>query len=291
MKTATLIRTPGFALVALLTLGACAARAQEPPPPPTPPPAAQPTPPPAGEPAAVPAATPQTPPATPPAQPTSVPAPAPAGVQVLTEPILPPRAELTEGELRRRRDAIYLMEGLLVNTVKLAATRAQSEIKEAVPDLSVTVFSAIPPQANGFHLDDYGVVFNVLIPTYEPSVVNILSLMPRRPDSSAQPTAANRLSSGEIMLNPDAMDAIYVKAVRDGLIDAMLKFGQSLDLRANEWMAIVARGAYGGPGPVYEPSVLVLRVKGTDLNEFLAGRLSREDVEKRVQMRPYSGRR
>jgi hypothetical protein len=266
MKTGTVIQAPGFALVALLSFGACGAHAQEPPP--TPPPT-----------------TPQTPP-----QPTAAPAPAPAGVQILNEPALPPRADLTEGELRRRRDAIYLMEGLLVNTVKLAATRAQSEIKEAVPDLSVTVFSAIPPQANGFHLDDYGVVFNVLIPTYEPSVVNILSMMPRRSDS-AQPTAANRLTAGEIMLNPDAMDAIYVKAVRDGLIDAMLKFGQSLDLRPTEWIAIVARGAYGGPGPVYEPSVLVLRVRGSDLNEFLAGRLAREDVEKRVQMRPYSGRR
>src|SRR5687768_8108563 len=266
--TTRICHTAGLALVALLTLGVCAARAQEPPPPTLPPPTQPPTPP-ATEP---PPATPQTtavPPTTPPA-------PVAAGSQTVTGPVAPPRAELTEGELRRRRDAIYLMEGLLVNTVKLAATRAQSEIKEAVPDLSVTVFSAVAPQANGFHLDDYGVVFNVLIPTYEPSVVNILSMMtPRRPDANAQPTAANRLSSGEILLNPDAMDAIYVKAVRDGLIDAMLKFGQSLDLRPSERMAIVARGAYGGPGPVYEPSVLVLHVKGSDLNEFLAGRLSR----------------
>jgi hypothetical protein len=287
---------PGFALVALLTFGACAARAQEPPPvPATPPPA---TPPPAQVPETAPPTLPitQSPPSTPPAQSpppassTTLPAPPPSGQAVIEAP-LPPRVELNEAELRRRRDQIYLLEGLLVNTVKLAATRAQSEIKDAVPDLSVTVFSAMAPQANGFHLDDYGVVFNVLIPTYEPSVVNILSMMPRRPDANAQPTAANRVSPGEILLNPDAMDAIYVKAVRDGLIDAMLKFGQSLDLKPSEWMAIVARGAYGGPGPVYEPSVLVLRVKGSDLNDFLAGRLSREGVEKRVQMRPYSGRR
>ena len=279
------VRMPGFALIALLTFGACAARAQEPPPiPTTPPPATPPAQPPA-EPIL---------PATqsaPPAQPTLPPAPLPSVGQPVKESPAPARVELTEGELRRRRDQIYLLEGLLVNTVKLAATRAQSEIKDAVPDLSVTVFSAIAPQANGFHLDDYGVVFNVLIPTYEPSVVNILSMMPRRPDANAQPTAANRLSSGEILLNPDAMDAIYVKAVRDGLVDAMLKFGQSLDLKPTEWMTIVARGAYGGPGPVYEPSVLVLRVRGTDLNDFLAGRLNREEVEKRVQMRPYSGRR
>ena len=289
MKTG-ILHTAGLALFALLTLGACAARAQEPPPPPTlPPPTQPPAQPPATEPPPPAPATPVIP-QTPPMQPTSAPTPAP-GAQAPNEPAVSPRAELTEGELRRRRDAIYLMEGLLVNTVKLAATRAQSEIKEAVPDLSVTVFSAIPPQANGFHLDDYGVVFNVLIPTYEPSVVNIISMMPRRSESNAQPTAANRLSSGELLLNPDAMDSIYVKAVRDGLIDAMLKFGQSLDLRPSERMAIVARGAYGGPGPVYEPSVLVLHVKGSDLNEFLAGRLTREDVEKRVQMRPYSGRR
>src|SRR5688500_19953407 len=102
--TTRICHTAGLALVALLTLGVCAAGAQEPPPPTLPPPTQPPTPP-ATEP---PPATPQTtavPPTTPPA-------PVAAGSQTVTGPVAPPRAELTEGELRRRRDAIYLMEGL-----------------------------------------------------------------------------------------------------------------------------------------------------------------------------------
>jgi hypothetical protein len=277
MKTGTVLHTSAFALLALLTVGACAARAQEPPtlPPPTQPPA---TPPATGDPAL-----PQG--AQPPAQPSTLP-PAPPAT---TQAAVPAPVVLTDSELRRRRDAIYLMEGLLVNTVKLAATRTQSQIEEAIPELSVTLFSAVPPQANGFHLDDYGVVFNVVIPTYQPSVVNLLNnMLPRsRPDAAAQPTSASRPPS-TLPFNPDA---IYVETVRDSLIDAMLKFGQSLELRPAEWLAIAARGADGGPGPVSEPSVLILRVRGHDLNEFLAGRLSRGDVEKRVQMKPFSGRR
>ena len=293
MKTVPLFHSPAFALAALLTIGACAARAQEPPTtpppptqPPTQPPAQPPTQPPTTEPppaqppaqppptepvsAQAPPTTPQTPPATSPAE-TAVPAPA--------------KLEFSDSELRNRRDAIYLMEGLLVNTIKLAATRTQTQIEEAVPELSVTLFSAAPPQANGFHLDDYGVVFNVIIPTYQPSVVNILNMLPRRPDP-AQPTATSR--QPDIPLDPNA---VYVETVRTSLVDAMLKYGQSLELRPNEWLAIAARGADGGPGPVSEPSVLILRINSGDLNGFLAGRLSREEVEKRVHMRPYSGRR
>jgi hypothetical protein len=178
-----------------------------------------------------------------------------------------------------------------VNTVRLAATRTQSQIQEAVPDLSVTLFANVPPQANGFHLEDYGVVFNVIIPEYKPGAVNIISMLTpqQRSDSLAQPMAAGRPISRDIALNPDA---IYVEAVRDGLIDAMLKFGQSLELQPTEWLAIAARSAEGlYTGPVSEPSVLILRVKGSDLNDYVAGRVSRGDVEKRVQVKPFSARR
>lgn len=281
MKTGTLLHSSVLALAALLTVGACAARAQEPPP--VPPPAQPPvTTPPTGNPAQPPVAPPTVQPSIP-SQTATPPAP------TVAQPAPPAVVVLTDMELRRRRDAIYLMEGLLVNTVKLAATRTQSQIEEAVPELSVTLFSAVPPQANGFHLDDYGVVFNVIIPTYQPSVVNLINnMLPRsRADAAAQPMAASRPPS-DIPLNPDA---IYVQTVRDSLVDAMLKYGQSLELRPSEWFTIAARGADGGPGPVSEPSVLILRVKGIDLHEFLAGRLSREAVEQRVQMKPFSGRR
>jgi hypothetical protein len=287
MKTGITVRTSGFALVALLAFGACAARAQEPPPPvppATPPPVTQP--PVAQPPATDIPATQSTPPATQQTPPVPT-APPPTGTPTVapTAETVAPKIAFTDAELRRRRDAIYLLEGLLVNTVKLAARRTQSQIEQAVPELSVTLFSAAPPQANGIHLDDYGVVFNVTIPSYQDAVVSILNMMGR--SDPAQPTASTRNQAAELPLNPTL---IYVQTVRDSLVDAMLKYGQTLELRADEWLAIAARGE-GGPGPVSEPSVLILRVRGNDLYDFLGGRLSRAEVEKRVQMKPFSGGR
>lgn len=220
MKTGTILRTPGFALAALLVLGACPAGAQEPPPPipPATPPVTQPpvTQPPATEipsTQSTPPTTQQTPPVPPAPPPTSTPTVAPTAAEAV-----PPKVAFTDAELRRRRDAIYLLEGLLVNTVKLAARRTQSQIEQAVPELSVTLFSAVPPQANGIHLDDYGVVFNVTIPSYQDAVVSILNMMGR--SDPAQPTAATRNQAVDLPLNPTL---IYVQTVRDSLVDAMLK--------------------------------------------------------------------
>lgn len=225
----------------------------------------------------------------PPVQPpvTSQPAPPPAAVT--SEPAPPPRAALSEADVLRRRNAIFLMEGLLVNSVRLAASQTQTRIESAQPDLKVTLFSQVPPEAWGNHLDDYGVFFHVIIPTYQPAVVNLLSMLenaPRARMDAAQQAAATR--SAPLPLNPDA---VYVDAVRESLVDAMLEHSKALDLRPNEWLTVAARGADGAAGPLSEPSVMILRVRGADLIDFLAGRLKRSEVENRVQVRGFSGRR
>ena len=258
-------------LVLIVTfVGCAAARAQEPPPVPPPPVTTQPP------------ATGQAPvTAPPPAQPQAQPA------ATVAAPAAPVRVELTTEEMKRRRNAIFLMEGLFVNSVRLAAADTQSQIETFQPGLRISMFSAVPPMARGNYLEDYGVFFLVQIPSYYPSVVKVIEDLARRPQNDpAQPAAIERGFARDAVLDPDAF---YVNAVRQYLINAMLDQSKSLELRPHEWLTVSARGDDGAPGDP-TPSVMMLRVRGSDLIDFLAGRLSREDVIKRVEVKGFSGR-
>lgn len=274
---------------------ACAARAQEPPlPPPTPPvqasappvaaplpaqdpPPASQTPPPAQAPAAPPPAGQAAPPAQPPAQPPAVPSPA--------EPAPPsaPPPPLSAGEMRARKDAIFLMEGLLANAVKLAAQYTASEIQRVEPGL--VMFSAAPVKAHGTYLEDYGVFFEVEIPSVIPSVASLVERIGRtRVNSSpAQPTALTG-GSTEALMNPDAH---YVESVKTQLVNAMIRQSNQLELRPGEWLTVAARDGSESPGQLSEPSTMILRIRGTDLADFFAGRITIEEARRRVQVRGF----
>jgi hypothetical protein len=264
-----------FALGMTVVLGCGVVTAQDPPstPPPTSPPPAQPV-------------QQQPPPAQPPAA--TVPA-APAIAAAAT-----PSVKLSENEARRRREAIFVMEGVFVQHVVLAANATQRGIEAFQPGLRVNMFSPVPPSARGNYLEDYGVFFHVQIPTYIPSVVRIIEdfarNQPVRPPSTdpAQPASLERSPSREAMLDPDAF---YVDAVREYLVSAMLEQSKSLDLRPNEWLTVAARGDDGGPSQLSQPSIMVLRIKGSDLMDYLAGRISKEDAAKRIEVKGFSGRR
>lgn len=261
------MKTTVFVLLSMLGVAA-AARAQDPPT--TPPPATQP-------PATQPPAT----------QPPATPSPSTSPVSA---PVTPPaRVELTNDDMRRRRNAIFLMEGMLVASVKLAAMDTQSQIRMFQP--GIQMFSAVPPQAHGGYLEDYGVFFMVKIPSYYPSVVKVIEDLARNPArpqiDPAQPANMERTFSRDAVMDPDAF---YVKAVRDYLTNAMLDQSKSLELRGNEWLTLMARGDESGPDAPSQPATMTLRVKGSDLNDFLAGRVTRDEVLKRIEVKGTPGR-
>ena len=272
------MKTTGFLLFALLVAGCGAVTAQEPPVP-TQPPVSTP-PPPA---TTAPPATAQEPP--PPVQTPAAPAPSAAPAV----PPAPERVELTGDEFRRRRNAIFLMEGLFVNSVRLAAADTQQQIEAFQPGLRISMFSAVPPQARGGYIEDYGVLFMVQIPTYIPSVVKVIEDLARNPrpalTNPATPAGIERSAPRAAALDPDAF---YVNAVREYLINAMLEQSKSLELRPSEWLTVMARG--DDDGGLSQPSTMTLRIKGSDLIDFLAGRLTREAVGKRVEVKGFSGR-
>ena len=251
-----------FAFASVLSLAVTVA-AQEPPPV---------TPPPVAAPVQLPAA-----------QPTPPPAPA---------PVAEVRVKLSGIELQRRLEAIFVMEGVFQKHVALAANATQREIENFTKmdtGMRSMMFSRAQPRAQGTYLEDYGVVFQVTIPSYLPSVAQIFETLNRSRPQATDPAQPASLAAPrtDVIFDPDAL---YVEAVRRYLMDAMLISGRSLDLRPGEWLAVSARGDDGLQVELAQPSIMVLRLKGGDLIDFLAGRLAGDDVRKRIIIQGFSGR-
>ena len=82
----------------------------------------------------------------------------------------------------------------------------------------------------------------------------------------------------------------YTNEVKAALIDAMLEYGgASIPIGDNEWLTVAARDSESRLGIVdrYDVSTIVLRVRGSDLAAFRAGRLSKEAAIARVDVREY----
>jgi hypothetical protein len=85
-----------------------------------------------------------------------------------------PALALAQGQGRtrdeqRRRNQIRIMEGVLVQAVRLGAEEVSTEMERFEP-AGVTVLSGVP-RARGFVLDGYGVFFDVEIPDMNQSVI------------------------------------------------------------------------------------------------------------------------
>jgi hypothetical protein len=213
------------------------------------------------------------PPSIPLAEPLASPAPAP------TAPVA-----LSEIELRQRRDAIFLMEGVLAKAVRLGAAATDREIQNIQP--GIRMFTTAPVKAHGTYLEGFGVFFQVEIPQAMSSVVSLIESVAA--GNQLRASAAQRAAVGGIPPEASASpDAHYVESVKAHLIAAMLEYSRSLQLRPEEWLAVAAREAEEAPGQIEEPSLMVLRIQGADLAEFLAGRITPAEVRKRVQVRRY----
>ena len=84
-------------------------------------------------------------------------------------------------------------------------------------------------------------------------------------------------------------DAAYETEVKRALIDAMLDYGAPLSLGADEWLTIAARDTDQDTmaGEITNTVTIVLKVKGSDLADFHAGRLTRELARERVTVSEF----
>lgn len=82
---------------------------------------------------------------------------------------------------------------------------------------------------------------------------------------------------------------LYTESVKNALIDAMLKYSAFLKLGDAEWLTVAASDSEGPsiPGQIDDTTRIVIRVKGSDLTAFQAGKLTRDEVLKKVEVREY----
>jgi len=114
---------------------------------------------------------------------------------------------------------------------------------------------------------------------------------PPPPADAAAPAAAPAVPDvppADAMLwrNPDLA---YEEQVREALIGAMLEWGALLPLGSDEWLTVAARDNQDVVMPGNAPDVvtIILRVKGSDLADRLAGRVPLEELRRRVEVTEF----
>lgn len=261
MRAIAFGRQANVLLVASVLAGGTAVAAQEPPPPPPP--------------VSVPPSAPVGPLTTAPQDPATVP---PAA-----EHVMKPEAPAAINP-ERLREQVMAMEGLLTSAVKNGATAAAKQMLAFEPGL---MFATGPARAKGIYLEDYGVFFHVEIPPVSRSVSMLFDSLrdpAMRRDGLATPASTGAPAGSAVPFNPDAA---YVLAVQEKLIDAMLDY--RLDLRPSEWLTVAAREFDGAmfQGQIVEGGIMILRIRATDLAEFHAGRLTRDEIRRRVAVSEF----
>ena len=212
----------------------------------------------------------------------------------------------TTADQQQRQEKINIMEGTLTSSVGAAARRVAKDVKSID---STAILFAGQARAKGFMLEGHGVFFYVEVPTLDLNVMITVQQFERsaqqraeaqqqqpaagdaqqvnslRPDAPAQPLP----TAVESLANLAAEGQKWRATVRLALIDAMLDNSKNLELKPDEWLTIAARGSETDlmPNEILNLTTTVLRVKGSDLTDFLAGKLTKEEARLKVEVREF----
>jgi hypothetical protein len=120
----------------------------------------------------------------------------------------------------------------------------------------------------------------------EARTVSTQSAPPAQTSQVAQATRA-QAPADQILANPNEA---YRAAIRSSLVEAMLEHTRGLNLGPNEWLTVAARGSddqlrVASSGT--EGQTNILSIRGSDLAAFLAGQITLEEAEKRVDIRVF----
>jgi hypothetical protein len=111
----------------------------------------------------------------------------------------------------------------------------------------------------------------------------------RNATGSAASVSADKPALADDPILNDPNEA-YRTEVTQALKDAMLAHSSSLGIGPNEWLTIAAKGNDDRPrlAPADSGSgTRVIRLRGSDLAEFLAGRITREEALQRIEVRVF----
>jgi hypothetical protein len=105
---------------------------------------------------------------------------------------------------------------------------------------------------------------------------------------TSTPVAASAAASAAPAADSVATDwsEEYHNEVRNQVVDAMLQYAGSLAIGPQEWLTVALRTNEDRPmvGPADGQFTMILRVRGDDLAAFRAGRYSKDEAVKHVQV-------
>jgi len=107
--------------------------------------------------------------------------------------------------------------------------------------------------------------------------------------ASAASVAADPPPAADDPILADPNEA-YRTEVTQALKDAMLSHSSSLGIATTEWLTVAAKGNDDRPRLAPADSdarTRMLRLRGSDLAEFLAGRITREEALQRIEVRVF----
>lgn len=164
-----------------------------------------------------------------------------------------------------------------IQTETNPATRQALEAHVARLEVQVTPFSNIGRPA--------------MTPPFGAPGVSSASLL--GPDAAPAPPAPPAASAPGAAV-PDVpwlMDTnrLYTEEVQRALIDAMIDFSAPMTIGNEEWLTVAARDneqrdTLAPQDPYEEVVTVLLRIKGSDLKEYRAGRIDKEEARKRVRI-------
>jgi hypothetical protein len=146
-------------------------------------------------------------------------------------------------------------------------------------------------------LPDYGLFFDVEIPDINGSVELTMQQLQREvarrveQQVTAAPQKAATGQSSLVLpgLSDDDPNALYRKAVIVQCIDAMLLYSKGVNIQPNEWLTVALRGSEQPfvQNEIRSTQTIMLRIKGSDLADYLAGRISKDEAGARVDIRGF----
>jgi hypothetical protein len=114
-----------------------------------------------------------------------------------------------------------------------------------------------------------------------------VAVAPGTRNATGSAASANDTPVDPILTDPSEA---YRTEVLQALKDAMLAHSSSLGIAANEWLTIAAKGNDDRPrlAPADSGSTTrIIRMRGSDLAEFLAGRITRDEALQRIEVRVF----
>ncbi len=107
--------------------------------------------------------------------------------------------------------------------------------------------------------------------------------------SSTDNAAAGRAASDPILGNPTeaSLREAYHTEITDALMEAMLDHSRGLGIGPGERLVVVAGAANDQPLVAADQQTVVISIKGSDLADFLADRITHDETRRRIEVKVF----